>query len=188
MVFTDDLPLGRLRSAAFRSVRTAVCEPASLRWIHRRHQFSFHELPFSLFLSGRKLRCCGEQCLGIRVSPVSVNGITGSPLHDFAEIHHNDLITDELDDIQIVGNEQISQFELILQILEKIDDLSLNGHIQGRYRLITNDELRLCRKCPGDADPLSLPTGELMREFLSVLRVQPAQFQQFLHSCLNFLL
>ena len=51
---------------------------------------------------------------------------------------------------------------LLLIILQKIDHLCLNGHIQGGDRLITDDQLRLQHQCTGDTDSLPLATGKFM--------------------------
>src|SRR5262245_37344052 len=45
----------------------------------------------------------------------------------------------------------------------EIDDLRLDGHVERRYRLIANDQLRRYRERARNSDPLSLPAGELMR-------------------------
>ena len=60
-------------------------------------------------------------------------------------------------------DEQVGQFQLALQILQEIDDLGLDGHIESRYRLVADDETRLQREGASDADALALPAGELMR-------------------------
>ena len=47
-----------------------------------------------------------------------------------------------LDDREIVGDHDIRQIELRLQVGQEIDDLRLDGDIQGRDRLVGDDELR----------------------------------------------
>ena len=42
------------------------------------------------------------------------------------------------------------------QILEQVDDLGLDGDIEGGDRFIGDDDLRLYRQGPGDTDPLAL--------------------------------
>ena len=55
-----------------------------------------------------------------------------------------------------MGNEQIGKMKLILQLLQYIDNLGLDGYIQGRYRLIADNKLRLRSQSPGYADSLPL--------------------------------
>ena len=52
---------------------------------------------------------------------------------------------------------------LLLQLLQKIDDLRLDGHIERRHRLVANDKLGTDRKRPGNADALALTATKLMR-------------------------
>ena len=59
-------------------------------------------------------------------------------------------------DQKVMGDEQVRNSQLFLQVLEHVDDLSLDRHIQRRYCLVADNELRLGRKCPGDADSLAL--------------------------------
>ena len=58
---------------------------------------------------------------------------------------------------EVVGDEQISEAEPRLQILEQVDDLRLDRHVERRDRLVADDQLRLDREGAGDADPLTLP-------------------------------
>ena len=55
------------------------------------------------------------------------------------------------------------QAEAVLQILEQVDDLRLDRHVERRDRLVADDELRLAGERPGDADALALAAGELVR-------------------------
>ncbi len=71
-----------------------------------------------------------------------------------------------------MGNEQVGQAHLVLQFIKHIDDLGLNGHVQGGHRLVTDHELGLHGQRPGDADPLTLTAGELVGVAVGVLGVQ----------------
>ena len=77
-------------------------------------------------------------------------------LHDFAEIHDENLFRDVLDDGQVVRNEHISKPDLLLQIFQKIDDLRLNGYVQRGNGLVADDELGLYRQSARNADSLPL--------------------------------
>ena len=66
---------------------------------------------------------------------------TRAEFHDFTQIHYHDIGGNVLVHRQIVGNEQISQGSLLLEILHQIQDLGLYRYIQSRYRLIAYDEL-----------------------------------------------
>ena len=56
-------------------------------------------------------------------------------LSDLAHIHVCDAITDVSYHEQIGGDEEVRQAELILNVLEEVVHLSLNGNVQHRYCL-----------------------------------------------------
>lgn len=64
-------------------------------------------------------------------------------LDDLSQVHHRYPVGYVLYDLEVVGDEQISEIELLLQVYEQIDDLSLHGHIERRDRLIGDDKFRL---------------------------------------------
>ena len=64
---------------------------------------------------------------------------------------------------QVVGDEQVGQVELGLQVLHQVDDLGPDRHVEGRDRLVGDDEVGLDRQGAGDADALALAAGELVR-------------------------
>src|SRR3989449_5216330 len=71
--------------------------------------------------------------------------------------------SDVLDDGQIAGDEEVGEPELRLEVFEQVDDLRLDGHVQGRDGLVRDDELRAHRERARDADALALTAGELVR-------------------------
>src|SRR5215831_15530979 len=84
-------------------------------------------------------------------------------LNDVAEIHHQDPITDELHDVQIMRDEQIRQVQLLLQLHEEIQHLRFDRFIEGRNGLIENDQARSQSQGTGNVHALLLPTGEFVR-------------------------
>ena len=66
------------------------------------------------------------------------------------------------DDGEVVTDEDKRNSEFLLQFLDKVDDLGLDGNIEGGDRLIADDQLRFEDHGPGDAYPLALATGEFM--------------------------
>ena len=44
---------------------------------------------------------------------------------------------------EIVGDEEIGEAEPLAQVLEQVDDLRLDRHVERRHRLVADDELRL---------------------------------------------
>ena len=46
------------------------------------------------------------------------------------QVHHSDAVADVFHHRQIMGNEQIGEVELVLQVFEQVNDLRLDRHIQ----------------------------------------------------------
>lgn len=82
-------------------------------------------------------------------------------LHQAAKVHHPHPVTDVAHHRKVMGDEQIRQAKLLLQVHEQVDDLRLNGDVQGGDRLIADHQIRLQRQGTGDADALALAAGEL---------------------------
>ena len=84
-----------------------------------------------------------------------------------------------LHDRKVVGDEQVRQAVLVLQIFKHIDDLCLNGNIQRRDGLVADDKLRVHSQSAGDADALALAAGEFVRIAVGMLGVQAHTLQHF---------
>jgi hypothetical protein len=93
-------------------------------------------------------------------------------------------VAHSLDDSQVVGDEQIGDVEVVLEVHEQVDDLRQDRDVQGRYRLVADDQLGSERQRPGYADALPLASGERGREPVVVLGVEPDNLHQLLHPTL----
>jgi hypothetical protein len=89
-------------------------------------------------------------------------------------------------DGEVMGNKEIGKPTVTLEVLHEIQNLGLNGDIEGRRRLIADKKLRLCGKRPCNRDSLPLPTGELMRVLLLILCRQTDRRQEIPHLCREF--
>ena len=78
-------------------------------------------------------------------------------------MHHRDAITDVADHRQVVRDEEEGEVELLLQVVEQADDLSLGRHVERADRLVGDDEPRPDRQRPRQRDALELTPRELMR-------------------------
>ena len=65
---------------------------------------------------------------------------------------------------------------------QQVDDLRLDRHVERGHRLVADDQLRLARERPGDADALALAAGELVRIAVRVGREQADRAQQVGHA------
>ncbi len=94
------------------------------------------------------------------------------PLDDLSLVHHRNPAGDFFNDPQVMRNKKIRQSKLLLQLQQQINQLSLDQDIQGRNRLIQNEELRIHSQGPGQRDPLALAAGELMGKAIQDIRRQ----------------
>ena len=102
-------------------------------------------------------------------------------LDDPAEVHHGDPGRDVAHDREIVGDEEVRETEALLQVREQVDHLRLDRDVERRHRLVADDEPRLDRESPGDADPLALTAGELVRIAPRVSRRESDLLQHLRH-------
>ena len=84
-------------------------------------------------------------------------------LDDAAEIHDGDAVADVLDHGEVVGDEQVGELELLLQVDQQVDDLRLDRDVERRHRLVADDQVGAERQRAGDADALALAAGEFVR-------------------------
>ena len=95
-------------------------------------------------------------------------------LDQMAEIHDADRVGDVLDDGEVVADEEVGELKLVLQVVQEVDDLRLDRHVQRGDRLVADDEFGVQRKGAGDADSLPLAAGELVRIAVLVEGLQAA--------------
>src|SRR5699024_6342099 len=89
---------------------------------------------------------------------------------------------------QIMRDEQICNPKVVLKILEQVDYLCLDRHVQSRDRLVGDDDLRVCDESSRNPDPLSLTTGEGMRIPAQIARLQAHLFCDGCYPALDILL
>jgi hypothetical protein len=95
---------------------------------------------------------------------------------DHAQVHHRHGVGDVLDHAQVVADEQVGDAEFALQVLQQVEDLRLHRHIQRRDRLVRDDQRRLQRERPRDAQALALAARKFVRKTLvCVARGRPTR-------------
>ena len=109
-----------------------------------------------------------------------VERVRGRELDDLAEVHDHHAVGDVPDDVQVVRDEDVRQPEVVLEVLEQVEDLRLHGDVERGHRLVADDQLRVHGERARDADALALAAGELVREAVVVLGVQPDDLEQLL--------
>ena len=181
----DFLLLGLHGLAFFCAVFAACVELAAGGRIGRGRNGAFQDNPLHARI-GIRDRDCGEERLCVGVERVLENIFLGAVLHQVAEVHDAYGIGNVLNNGQVVRNEEITQISLLLQFLEQVDDLRLDGNVQGGYRLVADDEFRVQGKCTRDTDSLPLAAGELVRVTGLVEGLQAAVIHDFVHVIVIF--
>ncbi len=89
--------------------------------------------------------------------------IGGGLLHDLAEVHDGNPIGDLPDDREVVGDEQVCDAELGLELAEERQHAQLHRHVQARGDLVGDHQVRPEREGSRDGDALALTARELVR-------------------------
>ena len=82
-----------------------------------------------------------------------------STLHQTPLTHHQHVVGNLLHHRKIMGDEQIAQSHLRLQLIQKAQDLRLHQHVQSRHRLIANDDIGVQGQCARNCNALPLTPG-----------------------------
>jgi len=94
-------------------------------------------------------------------------------LDDPPEVHHGDAVTDHPGEGEVVGDEDVGDPELLLLLDHELEDVVADRDVEARDRLVGDDHVGVEHRGAGDADPLPLPAGELMRVAVEVLLRRP---------------
>ena len=119
-----------------------------------------------------------EQRLAVRMQRRGEQRALVGQLDDPPEIHHRDPVADVLDDRDVVGDEQVRELVLLLEVHQQVQHLSLDRDVEGGDGLVPDDEARAERQRPRDADALALPPGELVGELVHALGAKPHALEQ----------
>ena len=134
---------------------TPCVKATTLRWVNWTN-----DIPFENDLPGLEIRIRGrdrcEQGLGVGVNRALIECPAVREFHQFSAIHHTDPTAEKTDDGQVVGDEEIGEPELVLEVFKKVDHLCLNRNVKSGDRLIADDELGMEGKRSCHPDPLPL--------------------------------
>ncbi len=100
------------------------------------------------------------------------------PFHHLAGVHDADVIGDLGDHGDVVGDVDDRHPQLGLDLLELLEDLVLDDHVEGGGRFVGDDQLGVARQRHGDGGPLSHSAGELVRVPVHHAGGQTDQFEQ----------
>jgi hypothetical protein len=94
---------------------------------------------------------------------MSKNVIGETGLNNPSRIHNIDSLNVTRDHPQIMGDDHKRGIEFLHQIRHEFQELGLDGHIQGRGRLVGNDDLGVTDKAIAITTPCRIPPAELVR-------------------------
>ena len=170
--------LRHLLRAAFGRIGAAGVEAAAFRRLQWAWDLAFQD-DLLLFCGGYPERgwptatpwCRGCSGFVKRSSLFAISTI-------LAQIHNRDLIADVLHDAQVVGDKEVGQIHLFLQILEQVEHLGADRNVQRpkparRRRPISG----FVDQGPGDDDSLTLAAGKFVRIFVQVFFTQTDNIQ-----------
>src|SRR5438477_11013274 len=96
--------------------------------------------------------------------PRYVEHVDGSALLDDATgIHHTDAVGQPGDDGQVVSNPDQRGVALPSELLHLVENLTLDGGVEGGGRLVGDDQVRTIEQRDGDGYPLPHAAGKLVR-------------------------
>jgi hypothetical protein len=127
-----------------------------------------------------------QQSLSVRMLRIAKQGLGGGCLDNLTQIHHCDAMTDVTNHVQIVRNKDDTDAEPLTETFEQIYDLSLDGYIEGRNRLVGDQNLWFERQGARDADPLPLSAAKRMRQPILQTRREAYHLQQAVRTIVPF--
>ena len=89
----------------------------------------------------------------------SVSGV----LDDLAGVHDDDVVRGLGDDAHVVRDDDHRHVVRLAQVLEEVEDLGLDGHVERRRRLVGDQQLRVAGERDRDHHPLAHPAREPVR-------------------------
>ena len=140
----DKVDLQRQRVAGRESVAVNFREEVRGRTLNVEQVFALHA----------HLGHTGQQRPGVGVAGVVVNFVRSADLHDVAGIHDGHTVSDVGHDAEVMGDEDDGEVIFDLHLLQQLEDLGLNGHVQSRCGLIADKDLRVAGYGNGDDDAL----------------------------------
>jgi hypothetical protein len=101
--------------------------------------------------------------LGVRVGGVGADLLGGAEFDETAVVEDGDAVAEVADERHGVGDEEVGETMLALEVAEEVDDLCADGDVESAHGLVEHEELWLEGKSACDIDALALAAGELVR-------------------------
>ena len=98
-----------------------------------------------------------------RRAPACAQPLPPHHLDDLSLPHRRGAVAHVGDDVHVVADQDEGHAARGLEIVEEVEDLGLHRHVEGRGRLVEEEEARAEEERAGDGDPLALSAGERVR-------------------------
>lgn len=108
----------------------------------------------------------GEEPLSIRMAGRAKDFGGEAELDEAAGVHDSDAIGDASDNAEIVSNEEKAEAHFAAKAIEKFEDLLLDGDVERRGGLVSDEERGIGAEGHGDHDALAKAAGKLMGKLL----------------------
>ena len=107
-----------------------------------------------------------QQRLGVGMPGPLDDLLDRARLDHLARVEDDHPVAQLPDHGQVVGDEQHRQAALVAQVLEQLDDLRLDGDVEGGGGLVGDEQPRVAGDRDGDHDPLQHAAGQLGRDLV----------------------
>ena len=94
------------------------------------------------------------------------DGVHAGPLHHLAGVEDGHLLTGLGDDPQVVGDHDDRGVVALPELVHQVQDLGLDGHVQGGGGLVGDEQLGLAGQSHGNHHALAHAAGKLERVLL----------------------
>jgi hypothetical protein len=103
-------------------------------------------------------------------------------LHNPPGVHHYDTVAVAGDDTKIVGDQDCPQLRSVNEVVQQLEDLGLDRHVEGGGGLVRDQHPGLTGHRQSDNYSLALPAAQAVRVLMGALcRVRDAYRAQQLH-------
>ncbi len=137
---------------------------------------------------GRTMRFFSWRIWGTGMEGLVVEGAGIGNLHNLPQVHDHDAVGHILHHRKVVGNKEVGEPQVLLDLLHQVEHLGLDGDIQGGNRLVADEHLRPDLQSAGDAEALALAAGKLVGIAQEVIGLDVHHLQHVLHDPLPLLL
>ena len=94
-----------------------------------------------------QLRQGAQQCPGVGMAGIVEHFLAGTQFHNLAAVQNGNTVSNIGNNTQVMGDKYDGVVEFLLQVLQQLQDLCLNGNVQRSGGFVTDQNLGLAGKC-----------------------------------------